>query len=29
MEETICLLVVFRFQCSPHYIDEPDNEVLS
>ena len=29
MKETIYLLALFRFQCLPHYINEPDNEVSS
>ena len=29
MKETKYLLALFRFQCLPHYINKPDNEVLS
>ena len=27
MQETKYLFALFRFQCWPHYVNEPDNEI--
>ena len=29
IKETLYLLALYRFQCFPHYINEPNNEVSS